>query len=499
MSFYTRWKKVPFYSNPDLKLLQLGRRDAITMRTAFQNFLAVGGTGSGKTSSLHPTLLQALLNSGAGFLILCAKPEERATILKVIKRAKRARDVIIMDATAKERFNILDHVSRTLAKDGFEHNYVELMRIFSEAMNVASANSDGGENSFFLQAALKWLSHTFPLLLAALGNLRLKDVYEMVISAPRSVKQASDPKWQEQSFCWKILYTVSVKAEHGDVRAQRALDEHGDYWIEEIAPQAEKTRSSVEATLTNLIYPFLSGKLAELFCTDTTFTPDDARDGKIIILDLPVLTYGPMGAAAQSIFKYLFGLAMQSKPAERNTRPVVLWADECQYFLSATDAELLSTARSAKLCCVFITQDIPTFYAQLGHQQRDVADSIIGKFGTRLFYANTSRQTNQQAADLIGKTQKYNRSKTTSKGLNSGGSLNQSEWVNGAGAGDGRNQTRTQSISSYEDYIFPPEFFAKGLRTGGPKNRKRVDAIIIRSGATFNETGAHWIKAEFHQ
>lgn len=490
---------VPYQHDLNTKLLRLGKKDYFTLRMAVENVLISGGVGSGKTSGSAAAYFEALLNAGCGGLVLCAKPDEAARVLKALKKAGRQKDALVVDASGKERFNFMDYAAATLAADGFEHNLTELLKETATVSDVASANSGGGENSFFRDGALKWFSHAAPLLLAAYNNLRLKDVYELVVSAPKNAEEAVSPDWQNRSFCYRTLITAHQQAEQGNARAVRAMEEHADFWTEEYAHLADRTRSAIEATLTNLIYPFLSGKLAELFCTHTTVVPEMARHGKIIILDLPVLTYGPMGATAQSIFKYLFGLAMQREVVIDKTRLVFLWADECQFFLSPSDAELLSTCRSQRICCTYITQDTPTFYAMLGHKKRDIADSIIGKFGTRIFHSNTSKQTNEEASQLIGKTTRFNSSATTSRGLNSGGSVNQNGWRNGAGAGDGRNQSQTQSISSYEDYVFPPEFFAKGLRTGGPKNKKKVEAIVVRSGANFKATGAHWLKAEFRQ
>lgn len=491
---------VPYHDRLDHPLLSLGRNDRFTIRNATEGCLILGGTGSGKTSGSGTALREAYLAAGFGGLVLGAKPDEAGSWKRALRRAGRAKDAILIDATAKHRFNLMDYASVTLGADGFEQNLVELMRRFSEAMGVASASSEqNGDGSFFKDAAFKWLSHTFPLLKAGLGCVRLRDVYDMVVSAPKSAAETENPEWQAESFCWKILFAVGLKADDGDPYAQRVLNEHGSYWVEEIPNLAGKTRSSIEATLTNIIYPFLTGKLSELFCTHTTVVPEMAREGKIIILDLPALTYGPIGAAAQSIFKYLFGLAMQREAVHRKTRPVFLWIDEAQFFLSATDAELLSTARSSRTACVFITQDLPTFYAQLGHDKKAVADSIIGKFGTRIFHANNSVETNRAASELVGKTTKYNQSRTNARGRNAGGNLHQNEASNNAGAGDGRNQTSTNGISSYEDYIFPPDFFSRGLRTGGPKNRKRVDAVLVRAGAKFETTKSHWLKAEFRQ
>ena len=490
----------PFYHRLDKPLIKIGGKDRLTLRSATEGTLILGGTGSGKTSGSGEAIRRAYLRSGMGGLVLCVKADEADSWRIAAKKMGRAKDLLVVDASGKHRFNFMDYAAATIASNGFHQNLVVLMQQISEATMVANSGDSNGENSFFEKAALKWLAHTFPLLHAARETIQLKQVYQMVVSAPKSLEDVDSEAWRAKSFCWKVLRDVALKAEEQkDQYADKIIEEHGHFWLTEYPSLNARTRTSVEATLTNLIHPFLSGKLAELFCTHSTVVPEMAREGQLILLDLPALTYGPMGAAAQSLFKYLFGMAMQRQKVIEKTRPVFVWIDECQYFLSRSDAELLSTARSSKISCVFITQDLPSFYAQLGPKSRDVADSIISKFGTRILHANTCRTTNQYAAEIIGKTTKFNTSKTTNTGRNSGGSLNQNEFSGSAGAGDGRNQGRTDGISTYQDFVIPPEYFAKELRTGGPKNKKRVDAILVRNGGVFKRTGAHWLKAEFKQ
>lgn len=498
-------ERSPFDHKLDTRLLTLGRSDSFTTRDAAEGVLILGGVGSGKTSGSGNSLRKAYLNAGFGGLVLCAKPDEADSWREALKKAGRSGDAVIIDRSGEERFNILDYAAATIAADGFDQNLVVLMERFSEAAKVASGEFSGSDgNKFFSDAASKWLSHAFPLVRVATGNVSLENVYKMILSAPKSPQELSDPEWQKNSLCNAILFAAADKAKNaqdakGQSEAERVFDEHADFWLTEYPSLASKTRSSIEATVTNIIYPFLAGKLRELFCTDTTVVPDMARQGKIIILDLPALTYGPTGAVAQSIFKYLFGLAVQRQKLSRKARPVFLWMDEVQYFLSASDAELLSTARSAKTCIVAITQDLPTFYAQIGSQQKAVADSIISKFGTKCFHSNTSEETNQAAADLVGKIDIEQRTSTRGGGLNSGGSVNVGGEGSGQGGGSGRNRSDSTSISTRYDYALPPHYFSSELRTGAKKNRYKVDAILVRSGANYKHTGKHWMKATFQQ
>lgn len=486
-------------------MLSFGR-DLWCIRDAAEGTAIWGAPGSGKSSGSGQALARAYLAAGMGGLVLCAKPEEADTWRRYAKAARRERDLVVIDAGGAQRFNILDYAAANLGGRGFEQNLVDLMGRMAEATRVADSGGGGdGDNRFFIDAAMKWLSHAFPLLLLAYGTLRMRDLDRFIASAPRSPAEANSPEWIAESFCSKTLMRAGTLAKEAldrrekDSYAVQIITEHGDFFLEEVPRLDNRPRSSIEATLTNLTYPFLAGKLAELFCTTTTVTPTLCRDGKIIVMDLPVLKYGAAGAVAQTLFKYLFGLAMQNTKVDARTRPVFLFADEAQFFLNSADADLLSTARSSKTCIVYITQDLPTYYAKLGRNARDVAESILSKFGTRIFHANTSRETNQAAAELIGKVEKFHLTQTRSKGRTSGGGGNRHDQGGGFHGQDGAATTVGESTAGYLDYEIPPDHFATKLRTGSQNHAHKVDGIVIRNGRTWKQTRRHWVQAEFQQ
>lgn len=487
----------PYHASLDTPLLDFGG-EVWDIRAACEAVCITGAPGSGKTSASARAIRTACLKAGMGALFLCAKIEEGPALKAEIEALGRGDDLVVIDASASERFNILDYAAAELGGPGFEGNLVELMRRMSEAARVASDKpaSDGGENAYFVDNAMKWLSHLFPLLLLTEGTIRLSDVNRFIVSLPKTPDDLKTPEWQA-GYCAQVHRKADqLTKQPGNAHAVRVVNEHGIFFLTEVANLDNRPRSSIGSTLTGLIYPFLSGKLAELFCTDTTITPDACRDGKIILMDLPTLKYGAMGAVAQSLFKYLFGMSMQSKPVNEQTRPVLLYMDEVQNFLSSADADLLALARSAKICPVFITQDLPTYFTKIGE---DAAKSLLGKFGTRVFHANLSHETNVAASDLIGKVQKFHVGQTQSLTVSTGTGGSQHDASSGFQGNVGRTMNTGQSSSGYLDYEIPPDHFATKLRTGTAANRFKVDAIVIRGNRNWKRTGRHWIQAEFSQ
>lgn len=518
-----------FHSALNAPLLSFGG-ERWTIDDATQATAIWGAPGSGKTSGSGRMIARAFLSAGMGGLVLCAKPDEADTWRRYVKETGREDDLIVVDATAAERFNILDYAAKNLAGRGFEHNLVELVNRMGEAASIADAKgAGGGENRYFIDNALKWVGHAFPLLLLAYETLRMRDLNSFISSAPQSPAEEkahealvrdkkteiADIPFYRQALTLAaertIVYSreaeaatkkglpeaeeLVARAEH----AVRLMEEHGDFFLDEFPRLDNRPRSSTESTLTNLIYPFLSGKLADLFCTTTTVTPKMAREGKIILMDLPTLRYGAAGAVSQTLFKYLFGLSVQSEAVTPETRPVFLYADEAQFFINSADADLLSTARSSKTCVVFITQDLPTYYAKLGSNSRDVADSMLSKFGTRIFHANTSRETNHAAAEIVGKVLKYHVTRSVSRGFSRGGGGNLHDHGGGFSGQGGDSVNRTESTSATMEYELPPDYFASKLRTGSARNAFKVDAIVVRNARTWKATKRHWVKAEFSQ
>ena len=504
------WRKdrrspVPFHADLDTPLLQFGKKDRWTIRDACEGTQVFGGTGSGKTSGSGRSIAHSFLRAGMGGLVLCAKTSECAQWQKWAAETGREKSVIVIGGDGSRRFNFLDYAQATVGRDGFDHNLVEMFTHIAEAFAVNRQGGGGEGNSFFREYANEILSHSFPLLKQAYGTIRLAELMRLIDSAPRSGADLTDREWRQNSFCAQTLFRASQNLVPGTMTAHD-IEQHGLFWTERYPYLGDRTRSSVVATLTATLSPFLVGRMHEIFCTDTNIVPDITHEGAIVVLDLPVKSYGKLGAVAQQIFKYLWQLSMErradgkSERVMNRARPVFLWADECQSFMNSYDAEFLSTARSSRACSMFLSQDKPSYVANIdGGNVQAIADSLIGKFQTRIFHANTEKETCEYASEMIGKVKKYNVTRSLSSGdsTNDGGS--QAEEGGTYGGGFGRTSAIQTGYSEYMDYDVPPDYFGNELRTGGPDNRYRVDAIMVRNGKTFRKGRRNRLKVEFAQ
>lgn len=490
---------IPYHHKLEMPLLRFGRRDRWRLRDACEGTAILGGVGSGKSSGSGKSIALAFLKSGMGGLVLCAKSNEADRWQQLARQTGRERSLIRFDASGSHRFNFMDYTAATLGRDGFDQNLSAALLAAAEASRMLKS-SGGGDNPFFRDAAEELLLHTLPILKVTQARLKLADLLRFIDSAPRSIEQTQQEEWSRSSFCAQTLLRCGQLADQGNREAERIAEEHADYWLLRFPALGDRTRSSIVATLTSTLSGLLTGRIHQLLCTETTLVPELTQQGAILILDLSLHEFGAVGAIAQQIIKTLWMKSIQMREIHPQMRPNFLWIDECQYFLSEADAEFLSTSREYRACPVYITQDLPTFYAAFGGDNAENrGNQLVAKFQTRIFHANTDPVTNQFASDIIGQTRKYKLNRSSNIGRNSGASGNQGEADASTGSGDGASIGQGISLESYDDRDIPPEYFGNELRTGGKSNRRRVDAIIIRSAARFKKSRRNRLKVTFHQ
>ena len=162
---------------------------------------------------------------------------------------------------------------------------------------------------------------------------------------------------------------------------------------------------------------------------------------------------------------------LDGKPPLTVRRPcaVFLWADESQFFANSYDALFQSTARASRACTVYLTQNLPSYFAAFGGpNSRSEVEAFVGNLQTKIFHANGDPTTNNWAADSIGKTRQMRFSGNVSEQL----SRNQ-------GGNTGLNQTA--GGSEVIEYLIQPQEFTM-LRTGGDECETQVDGIIFQGG-----------------
>jgi len=461
--------------HPQTVLRDWGNGQAFRLADALTGVCVFGATGSGKTSGPAKHLAYGYLAGDFGGLVLCAKKEERRQWQQWAADCNRTDDLVIVDSTGKWRFNFLDwEASRPDASGGLTINIVSILDEIAGAI-ASSAGKDetgGGANKFWEDALHHMNTNLVDLPVFAGLQVSLPLMRSIVNSAPQNLAQLADAQWQESSICAQTLAEAEKATAKASDDVRSDFEECKQYWLQEFPVLSEKTRSIITLSFSMLVRPLITRPLRKLFSTDTNIKPEDAFNGKIIIVDLPVQDFRLAGKVASLAWKYCFQVAVlrRTPPTQPDTylRPVFLWADEAHNFVTDFDAEFQAVARSAGGCTVYLTQNRESYRRVLGNS--DAVDSLLGNLQAKFFCQN-SGETNEWAAKLLGE-----------------------RWLNITSTNVGRSGTENQNQSSgvsrseQRRYFVEPATFTT-LKRGGAAHDYQVESIVYNGGHRF-PTGA---------
>ena len=417
-------------------------------------------------------------------MVLCAKPDERELWEQYADQTGRRDDLKIFTAGGGYRFNFLDYeMRRGGAGAGDTENLVSL---FWHVMET-TRQGKGQEQPFWEDTTRQLLRNAIDIVASATGSLQLDHIRELIKSAPQYPDQLDSLEWLEGSFCMRCVKSAFERTDPNDAAKLRDVQAASDYFTNEFVTLAEKTRSIIVTMFSSMADKLTRGKMHDLFCSTSNLFPEHSELGNIIILDLPVKEYGDTGKLAQVLFKYLWQKAIERRKVRDSPRPVFLWADEAQNFCSSYDMQFQATARSARACTVYLTQNLPNYYAAFGSgdKGRQETDALLGNLQTKIFHANGDPVTNQWAADVIGKSWQHRTTTNTGRSENQG---QQNPHQNTTGA----------STSEAYDYDVPPTEFTR-LRKGGEPHGFIVDGYMFQSGRRWTATGKGHRRVAFRQ
>ena len=517
------------------RLLSLTLYDDFTIGDLVQNISILGQPGSGKTSGSGAHLAKAILRSGAGLLVLCAKADERALWEYYCAEAGRTASLLIFDGK-RHRYNF---IAAELARHGVEAIGI-IVECIMQVLDAARSLSGGARKGdvFWEDIIRLLLRYSLIIIYLATGTISIRHILAFIRSAPRSVEEMNSPEWEKTSFFCQCFAAV-----------QHSIDpdlgrEILSFWRDQWMTLDIKTKSNAEISLCTTLDRFNHGWLREAFTTDTTLAPELLLHGAVIVLDMPAVTHMDDGILAQRLFKFISQrvlLARQSYGAAHAERPVVIWMDEAHLFVDAHDAKFMALSRSVMCGTVLMAQSLPTYKAVMGGENAEArVDQLLGNCSTKVWHSTSCPITAKNAADTLGKM--LHRRATFSEGSGSGttgganvgmadnwgtnhssgsstswssggnGSGNASHGFNSSsGSSEGSNRSRGRSTGWSENrnvsdgwseqlgYILEPAEFGRILKTGGPANDNMVSGVWYQSGRRFAASGGPAIMVEFCQ
>jgi hypothetical protein len=452
--------------------------DGVRISDAMTGAAVFGATGSGKTSGIGQQLAKAYLSAGFGGLVLCAKGEERRQWQVWAAETGRTDDLVIVNTEGAARFNWMDYeANRAGAGAGIAINIVAMLDELGGVAAGDAGRAEGGDGAAkFFRDSLHHLN-TNAVDLALLAGLRvsLPLLRSIILSAPLTTADASSREWREgRSICATLLRDArQLVEETGDSEARADLVEVENYWRHEYPAIGDRTRGIITLCFSMMARPFLTRPIRKLFSADTNVTPEAAFDGKIIIVDLPVQEFRLAGRMANLAWKFCFQIAVMRRqpptdPSEL-LRPVFLWADEAQNFVTDFDAEYQAVARSAGGCTVYLTQNRESYLRVLGSEA--AVDSLLGNLQIKAFCQQSSPETNAWAAKLLGD----HWSKIVSTNVGHSGR-----------AVEERSLSSHVNVSEQRRHFVEPAEFTV-LRRGGPANEFEVEIIVYLGGHIFSD------------
>lgn len=467
----------------DHTLFNFSPTDVFTIRDACQGVQIFGETGSGKTSGSGSLLARSYLLAGFGGLVLTVKTDELNLWKTYAAQTGRLRDLIVIGEGSNLRFNLLKYECEHDAGGlGLARNLVELFLAVDEIVGRERGKNASTNDQFWQNELKKLIANAIDALRIADEEISFRNIARIIREAPKSPEDFLDEDWCIRSYCYQVNAKAQSRVEAGTLDATDVEDWNAthDYWRGEFPEIPEKTRSNIIGNFTGITDIFARGMLREQFCTASDVSLDETFQGKIIVLNLPVKRFLDAGLFAQAIFKHIWQRAVERRRISNNTSPVFLWADEAQFFVTSRDPIFLSTARGARVCTVFLSQNLPNYHFQLGGDQRaeSLAKSMLGNLTTKIFHNNGCVVTNRYAADLFARTW-------------------QPKSSHSFGEREGRIDMQEQTHDELLDQVIPYEFTI--LATGGPRNDFIVEGIVHQGGRRFDASGTNFLKIAFPQ
>ncbi len=472
--------------------------DQWTLRNAVEGAQIFGGIGSGKTSGSGAMIAKKYLSLGFGGLILTVKTDEKDLWVKYCKETNRLDDLCIIEPGGSQSFDFLDYeYNRSGDGAGLTDNIVNVLKT---VINASQMESMGRQNEAFWEDAMDMLLfNTIDLCTLAYQSIHIDHLYNIVHSLPKDLAEVEHPTKEARGSFTRFLnetkLAIGVRVEQRrkevlkkdpysiyELKADPEIilyKKAEQYFLYDFPGLSDRTRSVIEHMFLGLLFRLTREPVRSLLCSDNpNLSPDDCLKGKIILINLPVKLYDKVGRDAQILFKYIWQRAMERRTISANSTPVILWADEAQNFLHPHDMDYQATARSSKVCTVYLTQNLPNYFAHMGGQGSEYkVKSFLGTMGTKIFHANADMETNKYAADLIGTEVKWQ--------------ANESMQITD-------KMSLSEGQSEHRDYIIQPENFTM-MRTGGTLNNLIVDGRIHRQGLPWFSTGRNDRKISFKQ
>lgn len=475
---------------PVIKLTE-NKQDWILFEDLCRGNLVLGGTGAGKTSAWGKYYLHNMMKTGAGGLVLTVKRDEVELVKRIAKQTGRIDDLVEFTLNSGHTFNFLEYTLEKAKESGSPTYVNRLLKLFNNVVSMQAGSSEGSDSkdAFWIDAMEELLSHTIRTLIYANSQVSLESIYDIVSTLPEGKENwdkydKDDSNETESAFFIEFLKaenniaTIKMKPTKNEeeIRMVRGWKIISNYFRKRLNQYDIKTKATFVQMFSGMANKLMEDGIREAFSTGkSNITPDMTFDGKIIIMNIPYLEEGENARLCQVIFKYCWQKEVEKRITSGADPFVFLYCDEAQYFVTKNDPQFMSTARSAKVCVCYMTQNINGLARYLSFNRMNL-NSFLGNFQLQVFHQNGDHDTNDYASKLIGRTEidKTSYSESKSSG-NEKATLSKSETT----SKHWEHQLQTNDFSD--------------LKSGGLNNDKIVESIVFLTGRRWSD-GKNYLK-----
>lgn len=216
---------------------------------------------------------------------------------------------------------------------------------------------------------------------------------------------------------FQIITQLGKKSTDGSHPLLALIGNHPDFGVEgtlltdaalsfaELQENDGDTLKNVMASVTAWFAPFFQNKLLRRWCDSETSDIDVTQIlwGARIGICLPEAAFPTAGAMMSKFLKAVFYKAIQNrgdKWESAGMSKVFFIVDEVQKLIDQSDLAMLPIARSLGLSCIFATQNIDSYFAELG--SKDKALALMDSFRSIICFQSTA-PTYEYIKDRIGK------------------------------------------------------------------------------------------------
>ncbi|TWT35175.1 AAA-like domain protein [Posidoniimonas corsicana] len=452
--------------------------------------LAVGGSGSGKSSLLKVLLTDALRRTCQGRPIgcvwSCVKNDEADAAIRIISAAS-AEGRLLHLVPGQFTCNVLSYELNDRPGGS-----PITATILLERLNKLMTRSNGERGEAYWQNLFsRLLEYSITICwLAKRREVCLADVFCFCASTPSSFEQLSSEAFRNKSVCLKMLRQAEMNLVSDAERRQYELA--ATFICNELILIGSKGRGSALTQVMAILSPFMRSPLYETVNTPgpSSFTPGMALKGSCVVLDFPLLTHQTGGLLFTSLMNILV-----CEAALRQTDPsnlTLLVRDELPAILADPDFEVFvqSLARSHLLGFVSSGQSLAQFRAAMGGGA-DAAErlhAILANYSQKFLMATPCKDTAAYFSEAWG--EHIEETVTVSERTEEIEKLNLMDIIFGSHF--------TYSVGESRVRRCPVEAFLS-LRRGGGANRRLVDCFYTQAGRTFGRNGSPFRVYTFEQ